>query len=748
MKTHPLLTRPRAVALTVAMALAFGPGGLLPVGLAVAAPATPRKAAPQAPTVTLNFVNAEIEGVARAMAAIINRQILVDPRVKGAITLYSDQPLTPREAYLNFMAALRGQGFSLIEVSGLLKVVPEAEAKLQTGTVEVGAVRQSGDQVLTQIFRIQYENANNLVTVLRPLISPNNTINANASTNTLVITDYADNLKRIGQMIAALDVPVATDMEAIPLQYAIAADLAPIVQKLADGGGTTTAAPGAAGGQSTLVMHDSRTNTLMVRAPNAARMTLVRNLIQRLDKPGTSGLGGSGIHVVYLKNADAVKLAQVLRAAFPGAGGASSGGSSGGGAGASGMPTSSTGGLQANSAAGGASQQSTTPVAASAQPSTGGFIQADPSTNSLIITATDALYKQLRAVIDQLDGRRAQIYIEAMIVQVDESKLAQVGFQWAAAAGSTNVVGAGTSLANGTVPGLFGVNSKSAIQGLTGFNVGFLHKMADGTYNLGALASFLEQNTGANVLSKPNLIALDNEEAKIVVGQNVPFVTGSYTNGATSSSGTVNPFTTVERKDVGLVLRVRPQVGEGGTVRMTVFQEKSDVDPSSKSSTNGLTTNKSSIETTVVIDDGQTLVLGGLLSDSYGDSDSKVPLLGDIPVLGDLFKSRSRDRTKKNLMVFLRPVVMRTQEDSNNVTLDRYEYMRQRQVASQPEKSYVLPINETPQLDPLKLSNKLTMPSVRQPLDDPKAPQPTVVMPADSGFAPKLVPQQGATSGQ
>ena len=741
MKTHPLLTRPRATALLVALALTMGPGGLLPMGLAMAAPAAPKKAAA---TVTLNFVNAEIEGVARAMAAIVNRQILVDPRVKGTITLYSDQPLTPREAYLNFLAALRGQGFSLVEVSGLIKIVPEAEAKLQTGTVDVGSVKQSGDQVLTQIFRVQYENANNLVTVLRPLISPNNTINANASTNTLVITDYADNLKRIGQMIAALDVPNSTDMEAIALQYAIASDLAPVVQKLADGGGSATGAPGG-GAQTTMVLADARTNTLMIRAPNAARMTLVRNLVQRLDRPGTAGVAGSGIHVVYLKNADAVKLAQVLRAAFPGAGG-SGGGASGGSTSAtsSGMPTSTTGAATNTSSSGGASQQSTAPVGASAQPSTGGYIQADPSTNSLIVTATDALYRQLRAVIDQLDGRRAQIYIEAMIVEVSESKLAEAGFQWASATGNNNVVGVGTNLATGNIGGLFSLvgASRSTVAGLKGLSVGFAHKLSDGTYNLGALATFLETNADGNVLSKPNMIALDNEEAKIVVGQNVPFVTGSYTNGATSgSSGSVNPFTTVERKDVGLTLRVRPQVGEGGTVRMTVFQENSSVDQSSKTSASGLTTNKSAIETTVVIDDGQTLVLAGLLTDSYNSGDSQVPFLGDIPFIGNLFKSRSRERSKKNLMVFLRPVVMRTQDESNAVTLDRYDFMRQRQAATLPEKSGVLQINDVPVMDPLKLTNKLTMPSVRQPLDDPNAPAPTVVMPADSGFAPKLLPQ-------
>ncbi|MDO9236320.1 MAG: type II secretion system secretin GspD [Aquabacterium sp.] len=736
MKTHPLLTRPRATALAVAMALTIGPGGLLPLGLAMAAPSAARKTV--APTVTLNFVNAEIEGVARAMAAIVNRQILVDPRVKGAITLYSDQPLTPREAYLNFLAALRGQGFSLVEVAGLLKIVPEAEAKLQTGTVDVGAVRQSGDVVLTQIFRIQYENANNLVTVLRPLISPNNTINANASTNTLVITDYADNLKRMGQMIAALDVPVATDMEAIPLQYAIASDLAPVVQKLADGGGASGAGGAAGGGggaQTTMVLADARTNTLMIRAPNAARMSLVRTLIQRLDRPGTAGLGGSGIHVVYLKNADAVKLAQILRASFPGAGG--SGGSSGGASGGSGSSSSTA--QSGAGAVGGASAQSTSPVGASAQPSTGGFIQADPSTNSLIVTATDALYKQLRAVIDQLDGRRAQIYIESMIIKVDADKAAQIGVQWAAASGGRNPVGIGTNLATGKVMGLGSVIAGAGATIPSGMSLGLAHQLSDGRYSLGALATFLETQSGVNILSTPNMVALDNEEAKIVVGENVPFVTGSFTNTGGGSGGSVNPFQTVERKDVGLTLRVRPQVGEGGTVRMTVFQEDSSVKPSADS-TNGPTTSKSSIETTVVVDDGQTLVLGGLLKDGSSDSRSQVPFLGDLPIIGSLFRSRERTRGKTNLMVFLRPVVLRNQEAANNLTMDRYDYMRNAQQDLSSDNRAASLAGDGPTLDPLKLSSKLSMPSVRQPLDDPNAPAPTVVMPASSGFAPKLMP--------
>ena len=750
---HHLLTRPRTTVLISALAMALGSSGFLSVALVGAAQAAPvvKKGGP---SVTLNFVNAEIEGVARAMGAILNRQIMVDPRVKGVITLYSEQPLSPREAYLNFLAALRGQGFALVEVAGLLKIVPEAEAKLQTGTVDVGTVKRTGDQVLTQIFRLQHESANGLVTVLRPLISPNNTINANPSTNTLVITDYADNLQRIGQIIAAMDVPSISDTEAIPLQYAIAADVAPMVQRLADGGGTTT--PGAAASQGTLVMADSRTNTLLVRAPSAARMALVRQLVRQLDRPGTAGLGGSGIHVVYLKNADAVKLAQVLRAAFPGGG--SGGGSSGGGSGASSTPNSTNAAAGgANSAGGasntGASSQATSPVAASAQPSTGGYIQADPATNSLIITATDSLYRQLRAVIDQLDGRRAQIFIEAMIVKVDAEKAAQLGVQWAAASGDKNILGVGSNLPQGSssslisgVPGLAAtaLSGASALSSLQGFSVGLARKLSDGTYSMGALANFLQAEAGGNILSTPNLVTLDNEEAKIVVGENVPFVTGSYTNTGSSTS-TVSPFQTIERKDVGLTLRVRPQVGEGGTVRMTIFQEDARVNAATAAATNGPTTSKSSIETTVVVDDGQVLVLGGLMKDEYSGGETKVPLLGDIPVVGNLFKSQQRSRTKSNLMVFLRPVVMRDQDASNALTLDRYDYMRQKQIDSTPGAHPVLGINEVPVLDPLKISNRLTMPSVQQPLDDPKAPTPTVVMPAESGYAPRLAPEAVTT---
>lgn len=681
---------------------------LAPLAAAHAAPA--RRAAPQPASVTVNFVNADIEGVARAMGAILDRQIVVDPRVKGTITLYSEQPLTPREAYLNFLAALRGQGFAVVETAGLLKVVPEAEAKLQTDTVAVGAVPARGDQIITQIFRLQHESALGLVTVLRPLITPNNTINANAANNSLVITDYADNLQRIAKIIAAMDVPASTDLEVIPLRYALALDVAPVLQKLAD----SPATPGApaAQGAGLVVMPDARTNSLMLRAPNPAKLAQLRSLVAKLDRPNEAGTGGSGIYVVYLRNADATRLAQILRASFSAdaRGGSGSGGGSAGGAAATPATTPATpAGTGTNTAtsgtastSAGASPQATAPVNAAAGPSTGGFIQADPATNSLIITASEPLYRQLRAVIDQLDGRRAQIYVESMIVEVNADKVAEIGVQWQGLIGNNgdkNGLALGTNfgstgnIVNITTGQLTGSTSGIALN--TGLNLGLIHNFS-GTYALGALANFLQTQTDANILSTPNIVALDNEEAKIVVGQNVPFVTGQYTNNNTSN-GSVNPFTTVERKDVGLTLRIRPQIGEDGTVRMTIYQENSSVQSGTTSNTNGPTTNKSSIETTVVVNDRQVIVLGGLLKDQQQETVSKVPLLGDAPVIGGLFRNTNRGRTKQNLMVFLRPVVLRTQDATSALSLDRYDLIRAAQQSAQPRPSVVMP-NDGPVL--------------------------------------------------
>ena len=673
--------------------------------------------------VTLNFVNAEIEGVARAMSAILNQQFTVDPRVKGTITLYSDVPLSPREAYLNFLAALRGLGFTVVEVGGLYKIVPEADAKLQAGTVSVGGPTVRGDQVLTQIFKLNHENANNLVPVLRPLISPNNPIHANPGNNSLVITDYADNLQRIAKIIAAMDTPASGDVEVIPLLHAVAADVAPLVQRMTDAGGAA-AAPGVAGvtaGGAASVMVEPRSNSLLVRAQNPAKMASIRALVDKLDRPLTGAAGMGNIWVVYLKNADAVKLATVLRAAYA-SGSGSSGGSSGGGGGSSSPTNPANTMTSAGTGSTGASPQATAPVSASAAPSTGGFVQADPATNSLIITAPEPMYRQLRAMIDQLDSRRAQVYIETMIVEVSGDDSAEFGFQWQGLLGrlGNNYVGAlGTNFGStGNIIDL-SLGTAAVTQGTTttlptanplgnGFNIGVLRNI-NGLYTLAAVAKALQARADTNIVSTPNLVTLDNEEAKIIVGSNVPFVTGQFTNTGTS---TTSPFQTIERKDVGITLRIKPQIGENGTVRMTLFQESSSLASATAPGTSnaGPTTNKKSIESTIVVDDGQILVLGGLIEDSVTVDKSKVPLLGDIPYLGALFRSETRTKKRTNQMVFLRPVVMRDATAANRLSIDRYEMIRSEQQNSQLPTSFVMPIGSVPVIPPLRNAEDLAQP--------------------------------------
>jgi general secretion pathway protein D len=656
--------------------------------------------------VVLNFVEAEIEAVARTMATITGRNVVVDPRVKGTVNLSTDRPVAPIVALNQFAAALRLQGFSLIETGGLYKIVPEADAKLQSNTVSAGPVSQlpASNQIVTQIFRLNHESANNLVPVLRPLIGPNNTINVNPGNNSLVITDYADNLQRIGRIIASLDVSGATDVEVIPLQHALAADLAPMVLKLIE---PTSSAGAAAAGQvgdtsyKTTLIAEPRSNSLVMRAANPARLALARSLVAQLDRPSSVDAAGN-IHVVYLKNADAVNLAATLRAAMAGEG-------SSGSPGPAGVTSvrSSTGGVTQTTSA---NSQATAPVAASAGPSTGGQIQADPATNALIITAPEPQYRQLRAVIDQLDSRRAQVYVESLIAEVNADKAAEFGIQWQGPLGNlgentvgllgTNFGTAGNNILTNLLPIAQGDIASVQAPG-AGLNFGMASRR-NGIYLLGFLARFLQQNGDGNILSTPNLLTLDNEEAKIVIGQNVPFVTGQFTNtgAGNGNNGSVNPFQTIERKDVGLTLRVKPQISENGTIKMTIFQEVSSVQASSVNAATGLITNKRTIESTVLVDDGGIVVLGGLLQDEYSGNQEKVPGLGDIPLFGNLFKSESRSRKKTNLMVFLRPVVLRDARATNNFSLDRYELMRSVQKDAQPATSGAVPVNVAPVMPP------------------------------------------------
>ena len=701
----------RGRTLPAALAAAMLSVALLPPVLAQSAGARFRGA-----PVTLNFVNADIEGVARAMAVILKQQFLVDPRVKGNITLYSDEALTPREAYLSFLAALRGLGFTVVEVGGLFKVVPEADAKLQTGTVSVGEVSRRGDQVITQIFRLGFENANNLVPILRPLISPNNTINANPGNNSLVITDYADNLQRIAKIIAAMDTPAGGDIEVIPLKNAVASDIAALVQRLTETAGAP-GLPSVPGSAPPAILVDARSNSLVVRAPNPSRMAGIRSLINKLDQPPQGSATTGNTWVVHLKNADATKLAAVLRAAFSSSG-ASPSGASGGAATSLLNPT------QAPAGTGGAAGMSTassTPISASAGPSTGGFVQADPSTNSLIISAPEPMYRQLRMMIDQLDSRRAQVYIESMIVEVSGDNAADFGFQWQGLIGKsgdkTGLVGGTNFTPAGGAGNIISLQAGAAAGTVSlgeGINIGLLRNYG-GVYALAAIARALQSQTNTNIVSTPNLITLDNEEAKIVVGSNVPFVTGQFTNTGTA---TTSPFQTIERKDVGITLRIKPQIGEGGTVRMSIYQEVSTVsDKVAPGTTNaGPSTNKRLIESNVVVDDGGIIVLGGLIEDRFVETRSQVPLLGDIPYLGSIFRSQSRTKNRTNLMVFLRPVVLRDASSADKLSLDRYDIIRSQQKDAQPTPSQLMPINESPVLPPLREGEPMNPLAVPAPL--------------------------------
>ena len=640
----------------------------------------------------LNFVGADIESVVRAIGHYTGHTFVIDPRVKGTINLISEKPLSKPQAFDLLSSVLRLQGFALVRTPDYVKVVPEADAKLQSAPVQVAKLR--GDQIVTQIFSLNHQSATGLVTVLRPLISPNNTITADTLNNTLVVTDYADNLKRIARIIATLDTPAIAELDVVRLEYAIAMDLATTINRLLDNTGTAGTAAQPDQGRVT-VLAEARTNSLIIRAPNAARATLARTLIAKLDQPTT--LPGN-VHVVYLRNAEATKLAQVLRAVV----------ASESGAAMPALPNTLTPAPAptTNAAPGGMQGMSSSPAPMQGPlpaGGTAGFIQADPSTNTLIITANERVYRNLRVIIDQLDARRAQVYVESLIVEISAERAAQLGVQWAALSGDGGAgyrVGVITGFATGGDNLIQQASAALSSSGTplppgNGITAGVIQQNSKGQLGLGVLARALETDAKANILSMPNLITLDNEEARIIVGQNVPFITGQFTTAASGGSAGVNPFQTIERRDIGLSLRVRPTISQGGTVKMAIYQETSNIQQSTAS---GLITSKRSIDTNVLVDDGQIIVLGGLIEDTLSDSMEKVPGLGNLPLLGYLFRYQSKRRTKTNLMVFLRPNIIRSDEQSISLSGDRYDYMRNTQSSVQPFPSVLLPASETPLL--------------------------------------------------
>jgi general secretion pathway protein D len=651
---------------------------------------------PNPDMVTLNFVNAAIEGVVKVVSEITGKNFVIDPRVKGTINIVSAKPLPRAFVYEVFLSALRLQGFAAVEDHGIVKILPEADAKLHySPTLGPQDKSRASDQIQTQVFTLKYESAALLVTSLRPLIAPNNTITVYPNTNTLVITDYASNLRRIERIIDSIDQPSGTDPAVIPLQYASAVDVAATVSRLfaeaSQAQGATTQDPT----QRFAVAADSRSNSLLVRAGDPSRLNRLRKFVAMLDSPTNAG---GNIHVVYLKNAEAVKLAETLQAIYQGDAGIAA-------APRSASAPSALGALTpvSMSAPAPAGQTVYGPTGSQSQATaaTPGIIQADAATNSIIITAPDAIYNNIRAALDKLDVRRAQVYVEALIAELTADKAAEFGVQW------QNLSGLGRNDTQGFGGTNFGTTGSKNIIGISqnpttaapGLNVGVVHGSVNipgvgQILNIGVLVRALETDANANILSTPTLLTLDNEEAAIVIGQNVPFITGQYA--LTGAATTPTPFQTVERHDVGLTLRIKPQISEGGTVRLQIYQEVSSIQDQTNPA--GVITNKRAVATTVLVDDGQMVVIGGLIQDTLNDGVQKVPVLGDIPLLGSLFRYKTRSRSKTNLMIFLRPTLVRNSARADALSGERYDYILGEQEKAKPAHDAILPDMESPTL--------------------------------------------------
>jgi len=617
--------------------------------------------------VLLNFQAAEIQGVVKAVGQMTGRNFLLDPRVKGQITIISARPVTTTAAYQIFLSALKAQGFTAVEGIGATKIVPTTEAKANA-EVNLQGEPRGGERIMTHVLVVQHTSATQMIPLLRPLMSPTSQLSAYDQANALIITDYADNIRRMMRIVEKIDQPVSSDVTIITLRHASALDLADLVTRLSLPGASSPGQPAQPGqppggvggaGDRFNIVPDLRTNSLLVRADNPGRVNQIRSLIDKLDVPA---LSGGQTRVIYLRNADAVKLAEVLRGLLAGEARTQTA--------AAATPTAA--GLR--------------PTGTSGKVAEASLIQADEATNALIINAQDATYNNLRGVIEKLDVRRTQVYVEALIVEMQTDAAQELGVQWAGGVPAGSGAVAGIQNFPSANPSLIGAvaSPTTAFANAGGLLLGFLGErvtLPDGTVirGLGALARALETRGLANILSTPNLMTLDNAEAKIVVGQNVPFVTGSFAQATGTTTGAaVNPFQTIERKDVGLTLKIKPQVSEGGTIKMDIYQEVSNVALTSVSGASDLVTNKRSIDTKVLVDDGHTIILGGLIEDNKSESEQSVPLLGRLPLIGGLFRYKSKTGKRTNLMVFLRPVIIHGPQESFSVTSDRYLYLRAR----------------------------------------------------------------------
>ncbi len=587
--------------------------------------------------ITLNLKDADIRALISTVSKFTGKNFIIDPRVKAKVTVISANTLTPEAVYEVFLSVLQVHGYAAVPTGSVIKIVPEVNAK--QGPLPLSGEKDTfpDDELITKIIRLEYVPASQLVPILRPLVPQQGHLAAYNPTNTLIITDHAGNIQRLVKIIAGVDRPDSNELEIIPLKHASASELVRILNSLNAGGGAKDAS------KKIKIAADDRTNSILITGDRASRLK-IRTTITYLDTPLEEGSGNT--HVVYLKYAKAENLVKILT------------------------------GLKDQNKKTGASKAKA-PVTKTTTGSTisqNAIIQADEETNALIMTADPNTIKNLKAVIRQLDIRRAQVLIEAIIAEITTNNSKEVGVGFAVD---------GTQKSNGALPA--GVSNFAGVDALlagiatgtppatipAGLSLGVGGRNSSGL-RYGALLRALQTDTNTNILSTPNIVTLDNEEAELIVGQNVPFVTGSFTGGGTTNPN--NPFQTIQRQDVGLLLKVTPQINEGDTVKLVLEQETSSVIPGTEGA--GISTRKRSIKTSVLVDDGGILILGGLIAEEVSDSESKVPLLGDIPLIGFLFRTQNTTKTKANLMVFLRPTILRDFRDASVLTNEKYSYIR------------------------------------------------------------------------
>ena len=647
---------------------------------------------------TLNLKDADIQALIATVSEITGRNFIVAPNVTGKVTVISGRPMKPDEIYDVFLSVLRVHGYAAVPSGSMIKIVPEAQAQ-QDGSSGIGAAGRSSDEVITQIVPVKHVAVTELLPVLRPLMPQGAQLIANGSSNSLVISDRASNVSRIMDIIRRIDTVSEAEVEVIPLSHANATEVARTLTTLA---GNDTAQPGG----TAKVFADTRTNSILLSGSKTERLRM-RALLVHLDTPLDSGGATQVVYLNYASAKDLVPILQGVASTLTGEAPPSAGPSVASALGAAAGITLPSSGASPSGASGGIAT-----------------IQAHEQTNALVISAPPAIFRSLQSVIRQLDVRRAQVLIEAVIAEVADTTASELGVQWFTAPQSNDgtlgqgVIG-GTNFpgpnGNSSLLGLAG--NAAGLGGLGGLSLGYV----DGTVkipgtdteilNLGALVRALRGDGKTNILSTPSILTLDNQEAEIKVAQEVPFLTGSYSATGTGggNSGVSNPFQTIERKDVGLVLKVTPQINEGDAVRLAIHQEVSSLAPQVSGAVD-LVTNKRELTTNVIVADRALLVLGGLIDNQTSDTNSKVPGLGSIPILGNLFRYRSNKNEKRDLMIFLRPQILRDKGSESAVSSEKYNYMRTEQLQLRQQQWPITPDREQPLLP--KVHDFLMSPSL------------------------------------